>query len=158
MVQLVSGDPTVVAKPEIEQLEAIRKLVVVPEARGTRHSKMLGTPQEVGKRPRALGKKEQSRKAAGEPKCAKKCGRGKEKSGDFNDRTVRYILVDGLAETEAQDEVLDRSLLEDNFRAVTATFIEQMKTAEDALEGEEDESVIPEETPGDILGIIYIIS
>ena len=48
--------------------------------------------------------------------------------------------------------ILDRSLLEDNFRAVTATFIEQMKTAEDALEGEEDESVIPEETPGDILG------
>ena len=153
MVQLISGDPTVVAKPEIEQLESIRKLVVVPEARGVRRSKMLGTPQEVGKRPRALGKKEQGRKAAYEPKCAEKCGRGKEESGDFTDRTVKYIPVNGLAEAKTCIGALDRSLLEDNFRAVTAAFIEQKETARDALKGgDEDESVNPVETPRDVLG------
>ena len=153
MVQLISGDPTVVAKPEIEQLESIRKLVVVPEARGVRRSKMLGTPQEVGKRPRALGKKEQGKKAAYEPNCAKKCGRGKEESGDFTDMTVKYVLVNGLAEAETRNEVLDRNLLEDNFRAETVAFMEQKETARDALKGvDEDESSTPIETPRDVLG------
>ena len=153
IVQLLSVDPNVLAKPEIEQLDSIRRLAIAPDAMGVRRSKVLSVPQEVGERPRVLYKKEQGKKAACEPKCAKKRCREKEESDGLTDMTIKYVLVNGLAEAETRSEVLDRNLLEDNSLAETVAFIEQKETTRDALKGgDEDESVNPVETPRDVLG------
>ena len=47
-MQLLSVDPNVLAKPEIEQLDSIRRLAIAPDAMGARRSKVLSAPQEVG--------------------------------------------------------------------------------------------------------------
>ena len=72
IVQLLRADPNIVAKPEIEQLDSIRKLAVIPYAMGVRRSKMLSRSQKVGERPRGLFEKEQGKKATCKPKYEKK--------------------------------------------------------------------------------------
>ena len=48
MEQLLCANPDIVAKPEIEQMESIRKLAVVPVAMEVTQSEMLNMSQDVG--------------------------------------------------------------------------------------------------------------
>ena len=108
MEQILRADPNIVAKPEAEQLESIRKLAVVPVAMGVRRSEMLNMSQDVGELSRAFLAKVQGKAATCEfrTECTEECCREAEKSVDFTNTIVKYVLVNGLVDAEIRREVL----------------------------------------------------
>ena len=125
-------------KPEIDQMKSIRKLAVVPVAMGIRWSEMLNMSQDVGELSRAFLAKVQGKAATCEfrTKCTEECCREGEKSVDFTDTIVKYVLVNSLANAEIRREVLGWKLLDESSLSDAVAFIEQKEMARDAFKGE----------------------
>ena len=106
--QLFRADPNIVTKPENKQIESIRKLAVVPVAMGVRRSEMLNISQDVGELSKTFLAKVQGKATTCEfrTKCTEECCREGEKSVDFTDTIVKYVLVNGFLDTEIPREVL----------------------------------------------------
>ena len=138
MKQLLCADPNIVTKPENEQMESIRKLAVVPVAMGVRRSEMLNMSQDVGELSRTFLAKVQGKAATCEfrTKCTEECCREGEKSVDFTNMIVKYVLVNGLADAEIRREVLGWKLLNKSSLSDAVAVIEQKEMARDAFKGE----------------------
>merc|ERR1712055_206174 len=69
-------------------------------------------------------------------KCTEECCREGEKSVDFTNTIVKYVLVNGLADAEIRREVLGWKLLDESSLSDAVAFIEQKEMARDAFKGE----------------------
>ena len=136
--QTLRADPNLVTKPEAEQLEAIRKLAVIPIAMGMRRSETLNMVQESGEPSRAFLAKVQGKAATCQfrTKCAEDCCREKGNPVDFTNTIVKYVLVNGLVDAEIRREVLGWELLDESTLTDAIAFIEQKEMARDAFKGE----------------------
>ena len=69
-------------------------------------------------------------------KCTDECCREGEKSNDFTDTIVKYVLVNGLSDAEIRREVFGWKLLDESSLSDAVAFIEQKEIARDAFKGE----------------------
>ena len=135
MEQVVRADPLIVSKPEEEQLEAIKKLAVVPVAIGVRRSELFSMSQDLAESSRAFLSKIQGKAATCDFTTKCKCASGSS-TVDFTSIIVKYVLVNGLADVEIQREILGWKSLDPSSLADTVAFIEQKEMARDAYKGE----------------------
>ncbi len=136
--QLLQADPGIADKPEVDQLESIRKLAVVPVALGVRRAGLLNMTQKADELSRSFLAKVQGKAATCgfTTKCTEECCSGEGKSTDFTNTIVKYVLVNGLVDTEIRREVLGWKRLDESSLMDTVAFIEQKEMARDAIKGE----------------------
>ena len=138
MEQVLRAEPELTTKTEIEQLSAIRKLAVVPVAMGVRRSELLNLSQDVGEPSRSFLSRIQGKAATCDfkIKCEESCCSGSDKLVDFTSVVVKYVLVNGLSDSDIRREVLGWKDLDSSTLVNTVAFVEQKEMARDAFKGE----------------------
>ena len=138
--QVIRADPEIMNKSENEQLEAIRRLAVVPVAMGVRRSELLNLSQDVGELSRAFLSRVQGKAATCNftVGCEEACCNTNEqaKPVNFTPIVVKYVLVNGLADAEIRREILGWKNLDSATLVETISFLEQKEMARDAFKGE----------------------
>ena len=127
MEQLYHADPLILAKSEIEQLEAIRKLAGSLET--------IDMAQEVSELSRAFHAMVQEEAELME-KCAEQSYREERDTADSTNWTGKNALVNGRVGAETYRETLVRRSVDDSSLLGTAIFIEHGGSAQDAFKGE----------------------
>ena len=136
--QLLQADPNIADKPEVDQLDSIRKLAVIPVSRGIRRAGLLNMTQKADELSRTFLANVQGKAATCEftTRCTEECCSEEGKSADFTNTIVKYVLVNGLADAEIRREVLGWKLLDESSLTDTVAFIEQKEMARNAVKGE----------------------
>lgn len=130
---LLRGNSNIIANStELDLLNAIKKLAVVPVAISVRRSDLLSIRQCDGESIRAFFARIKGKAATcaytadcTDPNCAQ--------AVDFTDIIVKDVLISGLAEDEIKREVLGWSGLDASTMEETVSFIEAKEMAREAL-------------------------
>ena len=135
---VLRSDPDITNKSEIEQLNSIGKLCVVPVAMGVRRSEVLNLTQISGELSCSFLSRIKGKAATCNfsTKCTATCCEAAPPSVDFSEVIIKYVLVNGLSDAEIQREVLGWKELDNSTLLDTIAFIEGKEMARDAYKGE----------------------
>ena len=135
---VLRSEPEITSKDEKDQLESIRKLSVVPVAMGVRRSEVLNLTQDSTELVRSFLSRIQGKAATCNffTKCTATCCATNPPLVDFSNTIIKYILVNGLADTEIRRETLGWKELDSSSLSDTIAYIESKEMARDAYKGE----------------------